>query len=260
MSYRKKHIHPKIKKIKPKKTFYKSPLFWVIFFLTVLLVILSFMLFSPGFEVTKIRINGNQRIRQSQVENIAWPLIDKRIIGLVHYRSIFTANIDSLEKNILNDFKEIEEVEVKKKFPDEIIINIKEREPFAVFCSDQPDQKCSHIDKNGAIFGKIDNIPENALLVKKDPANEIDKNTMNAIHKIKNSLINNFQTGVKEALVSSLLILKTSENWLLYFDPKKDIDLQIAKMNLLLENEIMPKERKNLQYIYLQYEDRAYYK
>ena len=35
---------------------------------------------------------------------------------------------------------------------------------------------------------------------------------------------------------------------------------QITKMNLLLEQEIVPAQRKNIEYIYLQYQDKAYYK
>jgi hypothetical protein len=36
--------------------------------------------------------------------------------------------------------------------------------------------------------------------------------------------------------------------------------LQIKKMDALLQTEIPPDARKKLQYIYLQYKDRAYYK
>ena len=69
-----------------------------------------------------------------------------------------------------------------------------------------------------------------------------------------------FQIYIKEAFVSNPLILKTSESWKLYVDPDGDIQSQITKMKLLLKDQITPAVRQNLQYIYLQYKDRAYYK
>jgi hypothetical protein len=58
------------------------------------------------------------------------------------------------------------------------------------------------------------------------------------------------------------LDIKTNENWQIYFDlnSMSDTDLKIAKLNLLLNGEITPEIRKNLQYIDLRFKDRAYYK
>ena len=90
--------------------------------------------------------------------------------------------------------------------------------------------------------------------------NAIEKNIMDGIYKVQKNLKNNFQVDVKEAFVSNPLVFTTAENWKIYFDPKFDIDSQIIKMNALLKDQITPEARKKLQYIYLQYKDRAYYK
>ena len=55
------------------------------------------------------------------------------------------------------------------------------------------------------------------------------------------------------------LNIETSENWEIYFNLDSETDLQIAKMNLLLKDEIPVSVRKTLQYINLRF-NRAYYK
>ncbi len=56
------------------------------------------------------------------------------------------------------------------------------------------------------------------------------------------------------------LDVKTIEGWWVYFSTAFDIDLQITKLNLLLEKEISQEDRGVLKYIDLRFKDRAYYK
>jgi hypothetical protein len=74
-------------------------------------------------------------------------------------------------------------------------------------------------------------------------------------------LKDNFQINLEEALVTSPLRLdvNTSENWRIYFDlgPDSDINLQLTKLNLLLNGGISTASRKTLRYIDLRPKDRA---
>ncbi len=47
--------------------------------------------------------------------------------------------------------------------------------------------------------------------------------------------------------------------WEIYFDPKSDLSMDLTKLRLLLDKEITPEQRKNLQYIDLRF-SKAYYK
>jgi hypothetical protein len=89
----------------------------------------------------------------------------------------------------------------------------------------------------------------------------VAQNIINAISKIQKSLKDNFQIDLKEALVASSVRLNvtTSENWQIYFDlsPESDINLQLTKLNLLLNGGMSADSRKNLRYIDLRPQDRA---
>jgi hypothetical protein len=293
VSYRKKHIKRKVHHLKPKKHFFKKPLFWLcILFLIIIFAIFYFFVFYSKFQITEVLISGNEKIQNKEIENIAWNNINKKIITLGNWnlisKSIFLTSPNIISKNILQKLPQIESVKISKKFPQTIFLEIKERKPFAVFCQpasatrpnlgdaiglpvDVPNtEKCFYIDKNGIIFEALEKIPENITIVRQWLEDKeifvgkrvIEKNIIDAIFKLEKILKDNFQIDIKEAIVSSPLRMdiKTSENWQIYFNLRTDTDFQIAKINLLLKDEISKDKRKNLQYIDLRFGDRAYYK
>lgn len=266
MSYRRKHIQPKIRKLKQRKKLTQRTFFWIFSLIFILSAALfSFALFFPKFQISNIEVSGNERISSEEIESAASDYLGKKSIG----RSIFFASAKKAEKNIMDKFPAIEEVNAKKKFPNGISFTIKERKQFAVSCSNDAAKgtKCFLIDSNGIIFEQAqDELPEDMIVIvldgKKFSLGEsaVSKDIVDAISKVNDNLKNNFQLSVKKAMVSNFLIFETSEGWQVHFDPASDINLQIVKLNSLLENEISAGERKNLQYIYLQYKDRVYYK
>jgi len=245
------------------------PIFWLALLIFILLTsVIYFTLFYSKFQVIKIEISGNGKVKSENIENTVWVALERKIFsaGLVNIssKSIFIIDKKKLTKDILNEFPGIQEVLVQKKMPDGLTLKITERQPFAVFCQND---NCFFIDENGVIFEPLENLPKDMVVLHKESVetndlgkNIINKNIMDVIYKVQKNLKDNFQIGVKEVFVSELLVFKTSENWQIYFDPNSDIQLHITKMNILLKDEIPANTRKNIQYIYLQYKDRAYYK
>lgn len=268
MSYRHKHIKPKLRNLRRRKKIIQKKGFWII-----LLVILSvstifyFIMFFPKFQVSHVEISGNEKIEKKDIENITWGYLNKKLFGTgifnISSKSIFIVNKKNLIKDILSNFSNIEDVQIKKDLPNSLILKVKERQPFAVFCQEN---NCFFIDENGVIFESLETRSKDMIIIMSDymeiliGKEIIGKNIMDIISIVEKNLKDNFQIDIKEVFVSNTLIFKTSENWKVYFDPTSDIDLQITKMNSILENEITQSDRKNLQYIYLQYQDKAYYK
>jgi len=294
MNYKRQHINPKIKNLRKKQRFYQYPIFWkFLLFFIIVATFLYFILFFSKLQISEIIVLGNEKIHADDIKSLTWKNIDKKIVSLlgksISTKSIFIFNskntIDDIlnnfpniedlkiEKNlnskntiddILNNFPNIEDLKIEKNLPSSITLKIKERSPFGVFCEEK---NCFLIDHNGVVFESTDDSFMGIILKKELRDGEIylgeniiDKNIISIISKIKNELFDNFQIDVKEIFVSNLLIFQTSLGWRIYFNPESEIDLQITKMNILLKDEITIEERKSLQYIYLQYKDRAYYK
>ncbi|OGZ72605.1 MAG: hypothetical protein A2908_03645 [Candidatus Staskawiczbacteria bacterium RIFCSPLOWO2_01_FULL_38_12b] len=273
MSYRKKHIHPKIKGLKKKKVFFKKPLFWVCFAMLLCMAAGGALIWLPQFQIKHIEISGNNNTNQEDIRAIARSLGNTTLFSLGKFqivtKTIFLADTQKINTAILAAFPAIENAEVKKSLFETILITVKERTPYALVCPQERDftNGCFLLDENGVIFQPQEPAQGNFITIL---ATEhatwalgqgiIEKSTINAISKIQKNLKNNFQIDISQVNVSDPLIVTTSENWKIYFDPNSDIDLQITKMNTLLNNQITKSARKSIQYIYLQYKDRAYYK
>ncbi len=272
MSYRKKHIKNKIHKIKPRKSIFKRPWFWIIIlFLIIILSGFYFAIFWPCIQLKNIVISGNDKAKTRDLQEL---VLNSANTGLIDFwnikiisRSIFLINDDKINKNILEKFPVIEKVTINKNLPQTLILSVVERKPIGVFCGNAG--QCFLIDQNGIIFEPLSITPENFTIVRQAVENGqiftgeqvVAQNTINAISKIQKSLKDNFQIDLEEALVTSpvRLNIKTSENWQIYFDlsPESDINLQLTKLDLLLTSEISQDNRKNLRYIDLRPKDRA---
>ncbi|MEK7664068.1 MAG: FtsQ-type POTRA domain-containing protein [Patescibacteria group bacterium] len=249
----------------------QRPIFWIVLLILLLLSSASyFILFFPGFQVSHIKISGYKKVSSQEIEDIILSNLDKKFFGSeiidISSKSIFIVDTKKIIGDIKNKFPIIEEVNIKRELPNIISLTITEREPFTVFCDSG--NKCFQIDKNGVIFEEAQHINRESVVLRREAnqngvyigAHVASKSTIDAIFKVVDNLKNNFNISTTEVLISNPLILKTSENWKIYFNLDSDIKLQITKMNSLLENEITESERKTLNYIYLQYKDRAYYK
>lgn len=270
MSYRRRHLKPKLRKLKPKKRFYKKPLFWVVFVCILTATGCYVFLFSV-FQISTVSIMGNQKVQSNDIETIAWSATNTRLLKLgslaVYSKSILLFDSQTLSEDLLKAFPDIEEVKIEKQFNGSVILTIKERSAFAVFC--QGINGCFLLDLNGVIFERVQDEPVGMTVISSSSLDGspislgdsvIDKSMAGIISKIKDDLQDDFQIEVTHVSIKDSLVVTTSENWQVYFDPNSDMDLQITKMNTLLKTEISPDVRKNLHYIYLQYKDRAYYK
>jgi cell division septal protein FtsQ len=281
MSYRRKHVKNKIHRIKPKKSVLKRPIFWylVLFFVIVCSGIYFALFFSPLW-VVNITISGNEKVKTDEIKNLVLTDVNKKIIGGFGFnvisKSIFFANSAGIKKQILNRFPLIASAAVTKNFPQSIDVKVRERKPFAVFCSSansaRAQNDCFFIDDTGVIFQELQEIPPDMVIVRQAfdsrqvfaGEDAINQSIMSAISKIEKNLKDNFQINLTDAVVSTpvRLDVKTNENWQIYFslEPDSDISLQLTKLSLLLQQQIASDARKNLQYVDLRFKDRAYYK
>ncbi len=275
MSYRKKHIHPKIKNLRKKKSIFKMPWFWYSL-LTVIVIgaMVYVVFFMSALQVNYIVVSGNQKVATGDIENVVNNTINKKILPLgsmsLYSKSIFLVNTNAIASNISHTFADVETVTVTRQLPQTITITVKERVPVAIYCQTQTTavNNCFFIDKHGVIFTPQTTAQANMItfFIPSDGTplsagqNVVDNNIVSAVKKIQQLLKNEFSVDVVSINNLYPLTIKTSEGWSVYFDINSNIDAQITKMETLLKNQISQSARKKLQYIYLQYKDRAYYK
>ena len=262
-----KKIYRKEYRFKKKKSIFKNRFFWLTIFILIFLGGGFYLLFlSPLFQIKEIKVSGNQNIPNAKLRELIEPTLEKSIWSFSS-RNIFLVNSREIEKETLEKFPQIFEVEIKRKLPNLLIVNIKERTPVAIFLIN--DQKF-FIDREGIIFEEDFKNGINLFQIESLISQNQPKLGERVIPKEIISLILEIEFKLREVLeifpAEIILVaeervnVKTSEGFEIFFNLKGDIEWQLAKLQAVLAKEIPPENRKNLEYIDVRFGNLAPYK
>ena len=252
-------------RIKKKKSLFKSRLFW----LTILVLIIFggifyLVCFSSIFQIKDIKISGNQKIQTQDIENLIKEKIKQKLL-FFPTKSIFLIKSNEIVESLLEKFLKIDKVNLKRRLPESLIVEIQERLPLGVWCQGE---NCFYIDKEGIIFEE--NPPKVEFIIKSEESiaqgflgeKVIEKVLLESIFEIQRKLKESLKINIEEIIIleKEKINAKTSEGWEIYFNPTGDINWQLTKLSLVLEKEIPPERRKDLEYIDLRFGNFAPYK
>lgn len=251
----------RLKRFRNKKSILKNRFFWLSLFFLILILGLSYLfIFSEVFRIKEIKILNSDDSLKLRIEEVL-----KSEIG----RNIFLVNLKKTNREILSQFPEIAKLNFKREFPRTLSIQVEKREPVGIWCYQRYD-KCFFINKKGIIFKETEEelIEEGVIIL--SPKEEQDlvlgeeilvPQILELILKIKKDLRENLKIETEGFTIVSerRLNVKTNENWEIYFNLEKDIRLELTKLKVLLEKEIPPEQRRNLEYIDLRFE-KIFYK
>jgi len=254
-------------KVKRKKSIISYRFFWLgILIFVILFSIFYFLFFSQTFQIEKIIITGEKKVSKENLKLLVEEKLEKKMFFL-NTRNIFLVNLNEIKENILNSFPHIAEVEIGRGFPDALNVIVVERFDLAVWCQAE---QCFLVDNEGVIFEEIFDIdPEvfqikNLTLVSELKLRDkvIEKEKLNQILDIKSKLKDNLKILLTAITIISekRLNIETSEGWGIYFNSEENIEWQLTKLRAVLEEEILPENRKNLEYIDLRFGNLAPYK
>lgn len=236
----------------------------------VFVVIFYFALFSPLFKITNVVIEGNKNIPGDKLQDELSVKLQGDILFLLPADNLFLASQTGLEKYLMDRFKRIETVQVSKKFLNTLHVSLTEKRGAFKWCRLSG---CFLINENGVAY----NIPldesalieeERNLLTINESINSVpsqgevvaDNGFIKAVWNINDQLgpeIAEFQTP---SVLSERLVVVMKEGWRVLFKSDSSIESQFANFKALFPDEITLEERKNLEYIDLTVEGRAYYK
>jgi cell division septal protein FtsQ len=221
--------------------------------------IFYFLFLSDFFQIKSIVVNDGDRISTQEIKSLAESDLEGKIL-FFRTKTIFLVDTSRIRDNLLKTFPQIEEVKIKKGFPDALNLTIKERKEVGVFCRDIV---YFLLDEQGIIFESAS--VESSLLKLQNQTftgelelgkKVMEKELLSSILQIESKLRDNLKTPVKEVSIVSddNLVAKTNDNWEIYFNPKKDLNWQMTELAAVLENRIPEEKRKNLKYIDLRFE------
>lgn len=128
----------KPRKIKKQQSIFKTKLFWfVLLFIIFVLFFLYLFIFHNYFQIKEIKIHGSSQ--EVLVENIREKASKGVITNFLFLstKSIFLIDFERIKKSILDNYHQIENLELEKRYPGTIVINIKERKEVAFYCEEK---------------------------------------------------------------------------------------------------------------------------
>jgi len=253
--------------------------------------------FTSFFYIKHIEIQGNQKVGTDNIRNFVEERLPKWFV-FFQVNHLLLADAKSVGEELEKAYPEIELVIIDKTFPNKVKVVVKERQGAALWCQSRTytievDEKegetrsfrqCFVLDSNGIIFpaespegiqagppqsgglgGEVTIYggKENAVVGEQ----VIEPNLLAVILEFQQELDSSILFQEVGLRVSSLSVIsedrvnaEISEGWDIYVNPNENMDWQLTKIKLVLQEEIPPEKRPTLQYIDLRFGDQAYIK
>jgi len=257
-----RHLKKRLR-IKKRKPFYKKKGFWISILLLVFFGGVFYLIFfSKVFQIKEIRISGNERISTEDLRELINSKIEKKFF--LPTKSIFLVKLKSIEREVLNKFSLIDEAKLKRKLPNILILEAKERRSLVIFCS--LSEKCFKVDKLGIAFEESLEKKDLAIFSQKEEEvflgkQVIEPGYLNSILEIQKQLKDDLKIEIEKFLVSDeKLTVKTLEGFEIYFNPDNDIKDQVFNLDNILKEKITAERRNSLEYIDLRFGNKVFYK
>lgn len=247
---------------------WKSRFFIIILFLSV--IGLGWLVFfSSIFKIKNIKISGLEMASALEIENLAWAQTADKKFFIGQRSNLFLFS----ESDFMNALKQkyyFESVQLDKRLPNAIVINIKEKIPKAVWSEDG---KAYYMDEQGMIISEIKTIPagSNAYLTVENRGGakiagrqaDMDKEKLDFIIKADEELKNKkFSFALDRFIidqdVNTVKIILVNAP-MVFLNTKAQAADQINKLIVLYKDELKSEFAKK-SYIDLRYGDMIYYR
>lgn len=258
-------MYRKPRRIKKKKSIFGNRFFWLaLLFLIFIGIIFYLICFLPVFQIKEIKVIGNQKLSTEDIRNLIEENISQKFL-FFNSKSIFLVKSDKIRGEIYKKFPQLFLVNLKRKLPNTLTVEVKERTAIGVWCQNE---NCFYLDREGIIFEE--NPGQTEFIIKSEEQKPqaflgekvIEENFLESILEIEKKLKENLKIETEELIIltNGRLNVKASESWEIYFNLAGDIEWQLTKLSLVLEKEIPSEKRKSLEYIDLRFGNFAPFK
>lgn len=241
-----------------------------------LLGIVGIFLFHPYFLIKNIEIKGNETVAANDILNKVNQIILSKRFFLFNGSNIFIVNTKKIKSELDNNFI-FKKLEVTKDFPQHLIIKIQEREAKMILMAAVSTSTSTFnyyiLDETGKNIRQEKELT--AEILSQLPKITIEK--INWEPKLNEQIISpanyefinfleeklNNKNGIvieKYSLTTStdkVINAWTGEGWKIMFDRQSDWKKQLQVLETILKEKI--KDRKNLKYIDVRFENRSYF-
>ncbi len=219
--------------------------------------------FSPFLLVHQVRIEGTKTVDVDQVrKEVDLELQGSKTKAFLS-NNLLAVSSEKVEQRLLGDFPQIRSVEVKRVFPDTLVVRIREREAKVVWCSGGP---CFLVDEDGYAYmgideGSIENLPEYVVKIVDGSGQVADlsepiigrefldfsASTRESVKQILD--MDTEREGTTPSRLSLEIRLKMKAGWVLMLDADQPLEESLHAVQLFLKKGIHKDDQSRLRYV-----------
>lgn len=184
-------------------------------------------LIKQGFVVKNINIQGVDFFDKNEII---------KVININNKSPIFLLDLNDLLARLLLNISWIKNVQIQRKYPNSIIITIKEREPICYF---QKQADLYLIDKEGVLIKSKKTI-KNGIIIAGNNGNKMAFNLLETLKKY------NITNIVSASYIGSRRWNLEMDNEVIVKLPENDLEHSISKLKTLIDEKNILKKNINL--------------
>ncbi len=256
----------------------------VLLFVAILMLGISWASYLPKFTIHSIEVVGAKQVTPERIGQYIDTILDNGSRQILSRRNIFVYPRVSLEKAVQGYFPRIKSAKVSRSalFATAVVINVEEREPYALWCApavpahavpaDADTASCYTLDDGGFIFAEYsisgDVRPAMPYIFRGDIAsssNPIGQRFAPAhLPDILALLTLLGQAGFNPEGGSidndQDFLIPFAEGFVLKVSFGQDVNMLTKNLQLILSSEPLKGKEHQLEYIDLRFDNRVYYK
>lgn len=229
----------------------------------IVLSTVGFFLFSPRFQIQELSVSGNKDISTEELKGIAEKGMKTSFSFMgfdISTASIFLSGNKGVD-TLMKTFPEIEKVSVKKNFPNGLSLEIVEKTPFAVWTDFFDASKCYLVDAKGSFIKNYNSEEEYSSLIKinqREKIKDLDKKkALDSFSLIGKELNSNSIVASSFDVYEEKVSVKSNIGCSIIFNINEDLDWQIEKLGIVLNNSKYSSNLNKLEYIDLRFGNQA---
>jgi len=271
---RKKSVHKRRSKNE------KNPRTWKQYFFIFVVVLfvggVAYMLLGSSLlRVRQFDTQGTKRVDKNNIIKVIEQEINGNIMTYIQKNNYFFVNNNKIVESILAD-KRIKNVQITKKFPDKMIIEIEEYDKVAIWCTDMTMQTCFVLDGDTVIkqvMMKDAIVTENDHFIIVDETHRevsIGERVMAAdyikkIEALGSELVYVLNVEIKQPSTvasrgSNEVRFMTDEGWYIIVDLAHELDEIFDIAKLFVKKVDLPSRRPDLEYVDMRFPEKIFYK
>jgi flavodoxin len=260
-----------------------------LFFIIFLVGLSSYLSHRKEVRVSKIELEGGVLVTEDEVSSKSLAYMHGSHFWLYPRNNALWYPRDELEQYLKENFRRIDGINIERKGFETLVVKIKERKPFALWCEknivlatstdETPDTKrledCYFIDQNSTIFAKAPTFSGDAYfkyygsISSTTESSPIGKEFMSNTKEFGD--ISNFVSKTKELKIKPLYIVAKENGEFsmfisgggeIYFDTRESLSTVGQNLEALLRTPVFASSTGNLpiEHIDLRYGNKLFYK